>query len=132
MLYVIIPRMTDTHCHLDHCDNPEQAVDPALTAMVSIGTNLERCKTTLKLAEKFPNVWAAVGIHPNNASDAKSPEIRQAIEELALHPKVVGIGESGFDAYWDDETLETQAESFLWQVDLARKLNKPLILHVVR
>jgi TatD DNase family protein len=122
--------MIDSHCHLDYCDNPEQATDPTLRAMVSIGTNLERCHNTLRLAETLPNVWAAVGIHPNNASDAKSLQIRQAIENLATHPRVVGIGETGFDAYWDDETLQTQAESFLWQANLARSLDKPLILHV--
>ena len=122
----MISSMIDTHCHLDYCDDPEAAADPTLTAMVSIGTNLKRCQNTLKLAEKYANVWAAVGIHPNNASDAKSPEIRQAIENLATHPRVVGIGETGFDAYWEDETLETQAESFLWQASLARKLDKPL------
>jgi TatD DNase family protein len=122
--------MTDTHCHLDYCDNPNQAADPRLTTIVSIGTNVERCQKTLALAETHPNVWAAVGIHPNNASDMKSAEIRQAIEGMAKHPKVVGIGETGFDAYWDDETLETQAESFLWQAALARTHNKALILHV--
>jgi TatD DNase family protein len=126
----MIPTMIDTHCHLDHCANPDQAADPSLLAIVSIGTTLERCHTTLQLAEKHPNVWAAVGIHPNNASEAKSSELRMAIEELANHPKVVGIGETGFDSYWDDETLQTQAESFLWQADLAKRLNKPLILHV--
>jgi TatD DNase family protein len=122
--------MIDTHCHLDHCANPDLAADPTLLAMVSIGTTLERCQITLQLAETYPNVWAAVGIHPNNASDAKSLETRLAIEEMAQHPKVVGIGESGFDTYWDDETLQTQSESFLWQADLASRLNKPLILHV--
>jgi TatD DNase family protein len=122
--------MIDTHCHLDYCPDPHQAADPALTAMVSIGTNVERCKKTLELAQTYPNVWAAVGIHPNNASDAKKAEIRQAIEEMALQPKVVAIGETGFDTHWDDETLDTQRESFLWQADLAKRLDKPLILHV--
>ena len=122
--------MIDTHCHLDHCANPDEVADPSLLAMISIGTTVERCQTTLALADKYPNVWAVVGIHPNNASDAKSLETRRAIEELATHPKVVGIGETGFDSYWDDETLQTQAESFLWQADLAHKLNKPLVVHV--
>jgi TatD DNase family protein len=122
--------MIDTHCHLDYCANPEGAADPTLTAMVSIGTNVERCVRTLELATRYPNVWAAVGIHPNNASDAKDKSIREKIEEMASHPRVVGIGETGFDTHWDDETLETQRESFLWQAELARKLDKPLILHV--
>jgi TatD DNase family protein len=122
--------MIDTHCHLDYCPDPHKVVDQTLAAMVSIGTNVERCQKTLELAQTHPNVWAAVGIHPNNASDAKEPEIRQKIEAMARHPRVVGIGETGFDTYWDNETLETQRESFRWQVELARELNKPLILHV--
>lgn len=122
--------MIDTHCHLDYCADPNKAADATLTAMVSIGTNVERCLRTLELATHYKNVWAAVGIHPNNASDANDENIRQKIEEMALHPRVVAIGETGFDTHWDDETLETQRESFLWQADLARKLDKPLIVHV--
>jgi TatD DNase family protein len=122
--------MTDTHCHLDYCADPYTAADPTLTAMVSIGTNVERCVRTLELAQHYPNVWAVVGIHPNNASDAKDKRVREQIENMALHPRVVGIGETGFDTHWDDETLETQRENFLWQADLARRLDKPLILHV--
>jgi TatD DNase family protein len=122
--------MIDTHCHLDYCANPDKAADPTLTAMVNIGTNIDRCKKTLELAQRYSNVWAAVGIHPNNASDAQDKSVREKIEEMALHPRVVAIGETGFDTHWDKETLETQRESFLWQVELARKLDKPLILHV--
>ena len=122
--------MTDTHCHLDYCPDPDAVADKTLAAIVSIGTNIERCQRTLELAQTYANVWAAVGIHPNNASDAKNPEVRQKIEDMARHPKVVAIGETGFDTHWDDETLETQREGFLWQVDLARRLDKPLILHV--
>jgi TatD DNase family protein len=122
--------MIDTHCHLDYCADPDKAADPSLTAMVSIGTNVERCQKTLELATRHANVWAAVGIHPNNASDAKDKSIREQIEKMALHPRVVAIGETGFDTHWDDETLETQRESFLWQAELAKRLDKPLILHV--
>ncbi len=122
--------MIDTHCHLDYCTDPHAAADPTLTAMVSIGTNVERCQKTLELTTRYPNVWAAVGIHPNNSSDAKDKRIREQIEEMAQRPKVVAIGETGFDTHWDDETLETQRESFLWQANLAKRLDKPLILHV--
>jgi len=122
--------MIDSHCHLDYCENPETAASPDLRALVSIGTNVERSQKTLKLCEKFSNVWAAVGIHPNSASDAKDENVRASIEKLAQHPKVVAIGETGFDTYWDDESLETQREAFLWQVGLARGLDKALILHV--
>ncbi len=121
--------MTDTHCHLDHCQSLEQAVDPTLT-MVSIGINLERSQATLKIAERYNNVFAAIGIHPTDAEEANDPNIRSKIEKLAEHPKVVGIGETGFDYYWDTTTSDVQHKSFLWQAELASKLSKPLILHV--
>lgn len=122
--------MTDSHCHLDACADPAAAADPALRALVSVGTTVESCRTTLALAEKYENVWAAVGIHPNNASDATDGKTREAVAELARHPKVVAIGETGFDTYWDKETLDTQQEAFLWQAALAADVRKPLILHV--
>ena len=122
--------MIDTHCHLDYCEDPEDAADAGLDAIVSIGTTLERCKRTLQLAEQFEHVWAAVGIHPNDVEEAGESLIREQIEELARHPKVVAIGETGVDTYWDKHPVEVQRESFLWQADLAKRLNKPLILHV--
>ncbi len=121
--------MTDTHCHLDHCQNLEKAVDPNLI-IVSIGTNLERSKITLCIAERYNNVFAAIGIHPTDADEATDSSKRSEIEELARHPKVVGIGETGFDYYWDKTTAEVQRNNFLWQAELANKLSKPLILHV--
>lgn len=122
--------MIDTHCHLDHCDDPEAAADSTLKAIVSIGTTLERCHQTLALAERFDNVYAAVGIHPNDAGDATDPQVRAEIEALAEHPKVLAIGETGFDFYWDEVAPDVQLESFRWQAALASKLDKPLILHV--
>ncbi len=122
--------MIDSHCHLDHCADPNAATDPSLRAMVSIGTTVERCRETLRLAERFDNVWAAVGIHPTEANDAQDPEVRSAIAELAEHPKVVAIGETGVDYYWDATSAKVQRDSFRWQAELAAELDKPLILHV--
>ena len=122
--------MTDSHCHLDYCENPEEAADSSLTAIVSIGTTLMRCKRTLALAETFGNVWAAVGVHPNDAGEAADPLVREQIAAMAGHPKVVAIGETGVDTYWDKTSLDAQRESFWWQVGLAETHDKPLILHV--
>ncbi len=122
--------MIDSHCHLDYCENPEGAADPSLTAIVSVGTTLMRCKRTLALAETFNNVWAAVGIHPNDAGEAADMNVREQIRAMAAHPKVVAIGETGVDTYWDKTGLDAQRESFWWQVGLARSFGKPLILHV--
>ena len=122
--------MTDTHCHLDLCGDLETAADPTLKALVSVGIDWERSRTTVGLAERFANVYASVGVHPNSASQALNDEVRSGIEKLAQHPKVVAIGETGFDTYWDDEPLDVQREAFLWQADLAKRLDKALILHV--
>lgn len=122
--------MIDSHCHLDACDDPEAAVDPTLRAIVTIGTTVDSDRAATRLAGSHGNVWAAVGIHPNNASDADTPEVREAVAALAQEPRVVGIGETGFDSYWDDETLESQRRAFDWQASLAHRLDKALILHV--
>ena len=122
--------MTDSHCHLDFCQDPERAADPSLALIVTVGTTVERCKAALSLSERFDNVYAAVGIHPNDATEATRAEARAEIEALAEHPKVLAIGETGFDHYWDKVAPEVQRESFYWQTELAAKLDKPLILHV--
>lgn len=122
--------MIDTHCHLDMCTDADAAADNDLAAMVTIGTTLERDHATIALAERQPRVWAAVGIHPNGASAAADPATRAAVDALAGHPRVVAVGETGFDTWWDDETLETQRMAFDWHVELARRHDLPLILHV--
>lgn len=122
--------MTDTHCHLDHCADPVAAADPTLAALITVGTTVDRNETALELAEALPNVWAAVGIHPNNAGDARDPGTRERVEAQARNPRVVAIGETGFDTHWRRASLEEQRHAFDWQARLARALDKPLILHV--
>jgi len=122
--------MIDSHCHLDHCADPDAAADAGLRALVSVGTTVDRDRLTLALAERHPRVWAAVGIHPNHASAAEDAQQRAAVESMAEHPRVVGIGETGFDTHWEDETLRTQRHAFDWQAGLAGRLDKALILHV--
>jgi len=122
--------MIDSHCHLDALQDPAGAVDPELRAIVTVGTTLDSDRAAVHLAEAHPNVWAVVGIHPNNASDADVPAVRQEVARLAEHPRVVGIGETGFDTYWEDETLESQRRAFDWQAELASRLDKALVLHV--
>lgn len=122
--------MIDSHCHLDRCEDPEAAVDPTLTAMITVGTDLERSRAALDAASRHPNVFAAVGVHPNGATAAADPKVRAGIEQLAADPLVVAIGETGFDSYWDDETPAAQGVAFEWQAELAARTGKALILHV--
>ncbi len=122
--------MIDSHCHLDACDDPEGAVDASLRAIVTVGTTLESDGVAARMARSHPNVWAAVGIHPNNASDADDPATRRAVEALAAEARVVAVGETGFDTYWEDEPLAAQRRAFEWHASLASRLDKALVLHV--
>ena len=93
--------MIDTHCHLDYLDDPASARgELGLTAMVCIGASPEHARNAVALAEQFPDVYATVGLHPTDTAE-DSAQARQELEALAAHPRVVGIGESGLDDYWD-------------------------------
>ncbi|WP_084047860.1 TatD family hydrolase [Deinococcus hopiensis] len=122
--------MIDTHCHLDYLDEPASARgELGLTAMVCIGASSEHARNAVALAEQFGDVWATVGLHPTE-TDEDSADARAGLEALALHPRVVGIGESGLDDYWDDTKRSAQVSAFGWQLDLAARVGKPLVIHV--
>jgi TatD DNase family protein len=125
-----LANVIDSHCHLDQCDDPYGAVGAALTAVVTIGTTPSLSQITVELAQDIEKVWAAVGIHPNEAEETSGSEARCLITKLASTPPVVAIGETGFDNHWDLKSLEAQRELFDWHVTVARTYDKPLILHV--
>ncbi|GMA17280.1 deoxyribonuclease [Deinococcus metallilatus] len=122
--------MIDTHCHLDYLDDPASARgELGLTGLVCIGASPEHARNAVALAEQFGDVWATVGLHPTDTEE-DGPDARAELEALALHPRVVGIGESGLDDYWDDSRRAAQVSAFEWQLDLARRTGKPLVIHV--
>lgn len=129
------PRFIDTHCHLDEpsFDNDvqqviESAAEAGVVKMLTIGTTRESSERAIALAEKYDSIFAAVGIQPNYVSEAKSGDWDRIVE-LAQHPSVVAIGETGLDKYWDYSPLELQAEYFDRHLDLSRALKKPFIVH---
>lgn len=122
--------MTDSHCHLDRLREPASEIDATLTAMVTVGTDPQRNEVALSLAARYGNVWAAVGIHPGDATLAASADARAQVSTQARRDRVVAIGETGFDTHWDDTTLDEQQVAFDFQAGLARELDLPLILHV--
>jgi TatD DNase family protein len=117
----------DTHCHLDAVENPA-ASSQALTALIAIGFNPERAKNCLTLTQQFDNVYTTVGLHPTDAN-MFNPETVATLEALAQQPKVVGIGESGIDYYWDAAPKSVQLEALQWQLDLARRRDQPIVIH---
>ncbi|ADI15443.1 TatD family hydrolase [Truepera radiovictrix] len=121
--------MTDSHCHLTACADPDAAASPELRALITVGTDLQDAERALELAERHPNVWVALGHHPNDAHSA-TPTARRQLAALVTHPKVVGVGETGFDTYWHSSPLGEQRELFFWHAELAAAHAKALVLHV--
>jgi TatD DNase family protein len=132
----------DTHAHLDYPDYaPDlndviaRAAAAGIAKTISIGTSLESSRRAIQLAEKFPNVYAAIGWHPTEA--AKAPEdLRPALRELAKHPKVVAIGETGLDYHRlpgsseaDIRYKQRQAEIFQQQMEVAIEFGLNCIIH---
>jgi TatD DNase family protein len=122
--------MIDTHCHLDRCADVDAALANDLRALITVSTDYARLAPTLALLERDPRIHAVVGIHPNEATEASDRGIRNAIEGVVNRPRVVGIGETGIDLYWDRVPLETQRDAFRWQAGIARDHDLPLVLHV--
>ncbi len=125
----------DTHCHLDsepfNQDRAEviaRAVAAGVTRMITIGTGqgLEGASRAIAIADANPMVWATVGVHPHNADTAL--ELAH-LEQLAHHNKVVAIGETGLDFFRDWAPVAAQQAVFEAQIAIARRVNKPLVIH---
>lgn len=122
--------MIDTHCHLDRLDAPTDARAEGLDALVTVATGPDRVAGVLAAAERDPATFAVVGVHPNDADAAADPDGRRTVEAALAHPKVVGVGETGVDLYWDRVPLDVQLAAFRWQGALAKAHDLTLVLHV--
>lgn len=122
--------MIDTHCHLDRLDAPTDAPAEGLAALITVATGPDRVAAALAAADGDPGTFAIVGVHPNDAEAASDPAGRRLVEAALAHPKVVGVGETGVDLYWDRVPLDVQLASFRWQGGLAKAHDLPLVLHV--
>jgi TatD DNase family protein len=124
----------DSHCHLDRCEGgPEGVVDRARLAGVSkiltVGLDGPGNQRQLEIADHFPEVFAAIGRHPNQAGDFED-EDAAAIVELARDERVVAIGETGLDFYRDSASPEAQRRAFEAQIAIAREARLPLVVHL--
>lgn len=128
----------DTHCHLQFADYPLDAAQTLLdaaewgvTRVIAVGCSLDDSRAAVELAARHKNVWAAIGLHPHEAAryvhdDTALQEFRQ----LAGRPKVVAIGETGLDYYYQHSNKQDQTKLLRFQLDLAQEHGLPLIFHV--
>lgn len=122
--------MIDTHCHLDDRDF-EDDLDAVvrrsgLDAMITIGTSIESSRLAALIAEKYPNVYFAVGVHPHEADRVQDV---LTLEEAGRHPRCVAVGETGLDYFKGFSKRENQATLLRSHLELAWRLKKPLSVH---
>jgi TatD DNase family protein len=126
--------MIDSHCHLGLCEPDDDALvqaarDAGVRRILTVGINEEASREAIVAAEAYEEVFACVGRHPNGTSgfdDAAAAEL----EELARHPQVAAVGETGLDYYRDRASKSDQRRAFEAQIEIAERVGKPLVIHV--
>jgi len=125
----------DTHAHLFYSNFEgeidqviERAKEAGVDYIIIPATDIKTAKEVIELTEKYDMIYGAVGIHPHDTKDWNSSLINE-IETLASHKKIVAIGEIGLDYYYDYSPKEKQIEAFKAQIDLALKLDLPIVVH---
>lgn len=124
----------DTHCHLDHhfdlsvAAQVAKAREAGVTTMITVGTSMASSTEAVATARRYDGVYAAVGVHPNDAMEA-SPQVLEVIARLATEPDVVAVGETGLDYYRDHTTPAQQEASYRAHIDIAREHDRTLVIH---
>lgn len=124
-------KLFDSHCHVHDERMPggvdgavEAALAAGVTTMVTVGCDRATSRAAIDVAERHADVWATVGLHPHEAVHTVD-----TIADLFDHPKVVAVGEAGFDFYYEHSPRAEQADAFAAQIRLAHELELPLIIH---
>ncbi len=127
--------LIDTHAHLydetyndDFDEMLQRAENAGVNKMICVGTDLQSSEKCIHLAEKYHSLYASVGVHPHDASNVDSHYIKE-LESFSDHPKVVAIGEIGLDYHYDFSPAELQKKVFCSQLELAKSLEMPCIVH---
>lgn len=125
--------MIDSHTHLSSCAPPDAELVAAaeragVRRLLTVGTDGSSCREALAAAEAFPQVRAAIGRHPSEASGFDDADLAE-LAALAEHPRCAAVGETGLDYYRDRAPRADQRRAFEAQIELARSLRKPLVIH---
>ena len=126
--------LVDSHCHLDYYTPMEmpdvlsRAAAVGVGEMVTIGTTLAQSERLPAITEALANVWCTVGVHPHHAAEAPIPT-PETLAAMTRHPRVIGIGESGLDYFYDKSPRDIQADNFRAHIRGARLAGVPLCIH---
>ena len=125
----------DSHAHYDDerfDEDREELIESlkenGVEIVLNAAADMKSCHTSLALAEKYPFIYSSVGVHPHDVKDLAEAEIEE-MKELAKHPKVVAVGEIGLDYYYDNSPREEQRQWFKRQLQLAKEVDLPVIIH---
>ena len=127
-------KIIDTHTHIyderfeEDFDIIMKNIEEQMEGIVSIGFDLESSEKSVEYANKYPFIYAVIGFHPDEI-EGYSEEAEKKLEELAKNPKVLAIGEIGLDYHWMTRPKEEQWDIFRKQLELARRVNKPVVIH---
>ncbi len=126
------PLLTDSHCHLDRLDGDldevlSQARDAGVGSFLCVSINMENVQEVINIAHRYPQVFASVGVHPNE-QQGREPELEELLA-LADDPEVIAIGETGLDYFHSKGDLGWQQERFRRHISAAKISGKPLIIH---
>lgn len=128
-------QLIDSHCHLNFPDftgklpeTLERAAELGVTHMQTICTRLSEFPAILTLAKTYPNIWCSVGVHPNNVAETDVTTAEELIR-LAQDPKVIGLGETGLDYYYEHSPREKQQQSFIEHIKASQATGLPVIVH---
>ena len=97
--------------------------------VINVGSTVDTCHKTVDLIAKYPNIYGALGIHPSEIRDVKSEDLQWLEEETKNNSKIVAIGEIGLDYYWDKDNKKEQWAMFSEQIEIAKRLELPIIVH---
>ena len=126
----------DSHCHLDYLEREGHDLDEivarakrnGVNTMVTIGTKMREFDNVLSIAERYENIYCTVGVHPHEAEEEPDISTEQLVE-ISKHPKVIGIGETGLDYFYEHAPRNLQKASFRRHIAAARQTQLPLIVH---
>jgi len=130
-----LPPVIDSHAHLQFEEYAAEldgvlarAQEAGVEAIINVGTDLASSRSAVELAQRFPQLYATVGLHPHEAATLTA-DVGNALADLARHPKVVAIGETGLDYYYQHAPREAQQAAFRAQLELAQAVDLPVVVH---